>query len=103
MLTCLANDIGYDKVFSEQLRVKAEPGDVLVVLSGSGNSANVVNALEIGNQLGMITLAIVAFDGGQCKDLAKHPMHFPIHDMQVAEELQLIVGHIVMRRLYELG
>jgi len=103
VLTCLANDIGYDKVFSEQLRVKAESGDVLVVLSGSGNSANVVSALETGNQLGMITLAIVAFDGGRCKNLAKHPMHFPIHDMQVAEDLQLVVGHIVMRRLYELG
>jgi len=103
VLTCLANDIGYDKVFSEQLRVKAESSDVLVVLSGSGNSANVVSALKMGNQLGMITLAIVAFDGGRCKNLAKHPMHFPIHDMQVAEDLQLIVGHIVMRRLYELG
>jgi D-sedoheptulose 7-phosphate isomerase len=103
VLTCLANDIGYDKVFSEQLRVKAEPGDVLLVLSGSGNSPNVVNALEMGNQLGMVTLAILAFDGGRCKSLAKHPMHFPIHDMQVAEDLQLIVGHIVMRRLYELG
>lgn len=103
VLTCLANDVGYDKVFSEQLRVKAESGDVLVVLSGSGNSPNVVNALEMGNHLGMITLAIVAFDGGRCKDLARHPMHFPIHDMQVAEDLQLIVGHVVMRRLYELG
>lgn len=62
VLTCLANDIGYDKVFSEQLRVKAEPGDVLVVLSGSGNSPNVVNALEMGNSLGMTTLAILAYD-----------------------------------------
>ena len=103
VLTCLANDIGYDKVFSEQLRVKAEAGDVLVVLSGSGNSPNVVKALEMGNELGMITLAIVAYEGGRCKELAQHPMHFPIHDMQVAEDLQLIVGHMIMRQLYELG
>jgi len=103
VLTCLANDIGYDKVFSEQLRVKAEPGDVLVVLSGSGNSPNVVKALEMGNELGMVTLAIVAYEGGRCKDLAQHPMHFAIHDMQVAEDLQLIVGHMIMRQLYDLG
>jgi D-sedoheptulose 7-phosphate isomerase len=103
VLTCLANDIGYDKVFSEQLRVKAEAGDVLVVLSGSGNSPNVVKALEMGNELGMVTLAIVAYEGGRCKELAQHPMHFPIHDMQVAEDLQLIVGHMIMRQLYELG
>ena len=103
VLTCLANDIGYDKVFSEQLRVKAEAGDVLVVLSGSGNSPNVVKALEMGNELGMTTLAIVAYEGGRCKELAQHPMHFPIHDMQVAEDLQLIVGHMIMRQLYELG
>jgi D-sedoheptulose 7-phosphate isomerase len=103
VLTCLANDIGYDKVFSEQLRVKAEAGDVLVVLSGSGNSPNVVKALEMGNEIGMITLAIVAYEGGRCKELAQHPMHFPIHDMQVAEDLQLIVGHMIMRQLYELG
>jgi D-sedoheptulose 7-phosphate isomerase len=103
VLTCLANDIGYDKVFSEQLRVKAEPGDVLVVLSGSGNSPNVVRALEMGNELGMVTLAIVAYEGGRCKDLAQHPMHFAIHDMQVAEDLQLIVGHMIMRQLYDLG
>ncbi|MFZ9730939.1 MAG: SIS domain-containing protein [Ilumatobacteraceae bacterium] len=103
VLTCLANDIGYDKVFSEQLRVKAERGDVLVVLSGSGNSPNVVRALEMGNELGMVTLAIVAYEGGRCKDLAQHPMHFAIHDMQVAEDLQLIVGHMIMRQLYDLG
>ena len=103
VLTCLANDIGYDKVFSEQLRVKAEAGDVLVVLSGSGNSPNVVKALEMGNELGMVTLAIVAYEGGRCKELAQHPMHFPIHDMQVAEDLQLIVGHMIMRQLYDLG
>jgi len=99
VITCLANDVGYDAIYSEQLRVKAEAGDVLVVLSGSGNSSNVVRALEVGNQLGMETLAIVAFDGGRCKSLAKHVLHFPVHDMQVAEDLQLIVGHLVMRHL----
>ncbi|PLZ01925.1 phosphoheptose isomerase [Burkholderia sp. WAC0059] len=100
VLTCLANDIGYDQIYSEQLRVKAEAGDVLVVLSGSGNSANVVKALETGNRLGMTTFAILAFDGGRCKTLAHHPIHFAIDDMQIAEDLQLMIGHICMQWLY---
>jgi D-sedoheptulose 7-phosphate isomerase len=100
VLTCLANDIGYDQIYSEQLRVKAEAGDVLIVLSGSGNSANVVKALETGNRLGMATFAILAFDGGRCRTLAQHPIHFEIDDMQIAEDLQLMIGHICMRWLY---
>ena len=99
VLTCLANDIGYDQIYAEQLRVKANPGDVLIVLSGSGNSPNVVKALEVGNAIGMTTFAILAFSGGCCKELAQHPIHFEIDDMQIAEDLQLIVGHICMQWL----
>lgn len=99
VLTCLANDIGYDKIFSEQLRVKANPGDVLVAFSGSGNSPNVVAALEMGNSLGMETFAVLGYEGGRCKAIAQHPIHFAVDDMQVAEDLQLIVGHMVMQWL----
>ena len=99
VLTCLANDLGYDHIYGEQLRVKAKPGDVLVVLSGSGNSPNVVRALEVGNEIGMNTFAILAFSGGRCKELAKHPIHFAISDMQIAEDLQLMVGHMCMQWL----
>ena len=99
VLTCLANDLGYEEVYAEQLRVKADPGDVLLVFSGSGNSPNVVRALEIGNQLGMETFAILGFSGGKCKDIAKHPLHFAINDMQIAEDLQLIIGHMIMQWL----
>ena len=99
VLTCLANDIGYDQIYAEQLKVKAQPGDVLVVLSGSGNSPNVVKALEAGNNIGMKTFAILAFSGGRCKELAQHSMHFEIDDMQIAEDLQLVVGHICMKWL----
>jgi len=59
-----------------------------------------VKALEVGIPMAMMTLAIVAFDNGRCKGLVKYPMDFPIHVMQVAEDLQLIVGHIVMRHLH---
>ena len=100
VLTCLANDIGYDAIYAEQLRVKANAGDVLIVLSGSGNSPNVVKALEMGNSKGMTTFAVLGFSGGKCKTVAKYPIHFEIHDMQIAEDLQLIVGHICMQWLY---
>lgn len=100
VLTCLANDIGYDQIYSEQLRVKAQAGDVLIVLSGSGNSGNVVKALEMGNHIGMKTFAILGFDGGLCRALAQHAIHFPVDDMQIAEDMQLIIGHMCMQWLY---
>jgi len=103
VITRLANDIGYENIYSEQLRVKADTGDVLVVLSGSGNSANVVKALEIGNHLDMETFAVLGFTGGKCKEIAKHPIHFAIDDMQIAEDLQLVVFHMVMQWLCENG
>jgi D-sedoheptulose 7-phosphate isomerase len=99
VLTCLANDTGYDNIFAEQLKAKAEAGDLLLVLSGSGNSPNVVKALETGARLGMVTFAVLGFAGGRCKALAQHAIHFPVDDMQVAEDLQLIVGHICMQWL----
>jgi D-sedoheptulose 7-phosphate isomerase len=99
VLTCLANDLGYENVYAEQLRVKAERGDVLIVLSGSGESPNVVKALEAGADKGMITFAILGFSGGKCKALAQHPIHFPVDDMQIAEDLQMVIGHICMQWL----
>lgn len=98
-LTCLANDVGYDSIYAEQIRVKANTGDVLIVLSGSGNSPNVVKALETGNARGMHTFAILGYSGGLCKKLAQHPIHFDVDDMQIAEDLQLIVGHMCMQWL----
>ena len=101
VLTCLANDLGYEMIFSEQLNVKANKNDILIVLSGSGNSENVVKALEIGNKIGMKTFAILAYSGGRCKEIAQHPIHFNIDDMQIAEDLQLIVGHMCMQWLLD--
>jgi D-sedoheptulose 7-phosphate isomerase len=99
VITSIANDVGYETIFAEQIRVKGNPGDVLIVFSGSGNSANVVRALEMGNAKGLMTFAILGFSGGRCKEIAQHAIHFEVADMQVAEDLQLIVGHICMQWL----
>ena len=103
VITCLANDLGYENIYSEQLRVKANYGDVLVVFSGSGNSQNVIRALEMGNSLGMHTFAVLGYSGGACKSIAQQSLHFAIDDMQIAEDLQLIIGHMIMQHLYEQG
>ncbi len=99
VLTCLANDIGYENIFSEQLKVKANPDDILVILSGSGNSKNVINALETGNKMQLKTFAILGFDGGKCLSIAKNTVHFKINDMQISEDLQLITMHMIMQKL----
>jgi D-sedoheptulose 7-phosphate isomerase len=99
VMTCLANDVSYADVFSQQLEVLARPGDVLIVFSGSGNSANVVKALEKAHELGVTSFAILGFTGGKCLTLADHPIYFPVHDMQVSEDLQMMVGHMCMQWL----
>src|SRR5580693_101119 len=82
VLTCLANDLGYEQIYAQQLRVKADAGDVLIVLSGSGNSPNVIKALEVGAERDMTTFAILGYSGGRCKTLAQHAIHFAVDDMQ---------------------
>jgi D-sedoheptulose 7-phosphate isomerase len=100
VMTCLANDVGYEHIFSEQLAVQAQKGDLLIALSGSGNSGNIVRAIEQAKVMGVKSFAILGFTGGQCKQLADVPIHFPVDDMQIAEDLQLIVGHMLMQWLY---
>jgi len=99
IITCLANDTGYDNIYAHQLEVNAQSGDLLIVLSGSGNSSNVLRAIEAAKRLGLRSYAIVAFNGGRCKDKADQTVHFRINDMQVAEDVQMIVGHMCMQWL----
>lgn len=99
VMTCLANDLSYADVFAQQLEVHSQPGDVLIAFSGSGNSPNIVKALEKANSLGVVTFAVLGFTGGKSLSLAHHPIYFPVHDMQVAEDLQMMVGHMCMQWL----
>lgn len=99
VITCLSNDIGYENIFSHQLGVKADAGDILIVLSGSGNSPNILNALSVARELGMKSFAILGFSGGKAKTCADVAIHFPVDNMQISEDLQLIVGHMLMQHL----
>lgn len=100
VLTCLANDLSYERIFAEQLAVQGNAGDLLIALSGSGNSANVVNALQQAKTMNIKTCAILGYSGGRSRALADMAIHFPVDDMQISEDLQLIVGHMLMQWLY---
>jgi len=99
VLTCLGNDVGFENVFSNQLEALAESGDLLLVFSGSGNSPNILKLLEVARRLKVTTISFLGFDGGKAKPLSDHPLHFPIHDMQVVEDLHMIAAHLLMRHL----
>lgn len=101
VLTCLGNDIAYEDIFSQQLSALAEPGDVLLVFSGSGNSPNILKALTRARELGVTSFALLGYTGGRARELADHPIHFPVHDMQIAEDLQMMVGHMVTQWLLQ--
>lgn len=102
ILTCLANDEGYQEVFSAQLDVMANERDVLVVLSGSGNSPNILRALESAKARNMHSFAVLGFDGGKALGMCDTAIHFKTDDMQIAEDAQLILGHMIVQHLYAL-
>ena len=99
IITCLANDIGYENIFSEQIRVKGAKGDLLIVLSGSGNSKNVIKAIKEAKKNKLDTFAILGFDGGMYKKIVKNYIHYEVSDMQISEDLQMIVLNICIQEL----
>jgi phosphoheptose isomerase/fructose-1-phosphate kinase PfkB-like protein len=97
-LMAIANDISYDDIFVEQLKNFAKKDDLIIGISGSGNSANVVKALEYANSIGAKTIAICGYKGGKIKDLAHLAIHATINDMEVAEDIHhLVLNHCVKR------
>ena len=88
------------QVFSLQLAVLARKGDVLITFSGSGNSPNILKALEESKKIGMTSYAVLGFSGGKAKALADVPIHFAVDDMQIAEDAQMVIGHMIMQWLY---
>jgi D-sedoheptulose 7-phosphate isomerase len=100
VLTCLANDIGYEDIFSCQLELFAEPGDILLAFSGSGNSPNILRALDAAKALGVRSYAVLGYTGGKALALADVPIHVNVPDMQIAEDAQLVLGHMIVQYLH---
>ncbi len=98
-LLAYSNDVSYDVVFVEQLKNFLLPNDVVIGISGSGNSKNVVSAIEYANQNNAITIGITGYDGGMLKKNAKYSFNAAVNDMQVSEDLHMIWVHLMMKCL----
>ena len=94
-LTAVANDYSYDEVYSRLVKAKGKKGDVLVGISTSGNSGNVIKAFETANKLGMITIALTGETGGKMKDVCKYLINVPSKDTPRIQESHILIGHII--------
>ena len=97
ILTAIGNDFGYDEIFVRQLRALGKSGDVLIGISASGNSPNLLKAFEYASSIGISTIAITAFDGGRMKALANQGIHVPtdLREYGPAEDAHLVLDHLV--------
>jgi D-sedoheptulose 7-phosphate isomerase len=95
-----ANDEGFDRVFVEQLKNLGSPGDLLIAISGSGNSQNILRAVDWANQHGIETLGCTGFSGGKLKTMANHNLHVPLDDMGIVESIHLACFHWVIDDLH---
>jgi len=96
-LMAIANDISYDDVFSFQLKNKIKPTDVLIAISGSGNSKNIIKAVDYAREVGAKIIGISGYDGGKLKQLSDYNVHVDINDMQIAEDVHMTFVHMMMK------
>ena len=100
-LMAIANDIGYEEVFRFQLRNNLEENDVLVAISGSGNSHNVIRAVEYAKEHGCKIIGLTGCSGGKLKELSDISLHAPVNSMQVTEDIHMIFDHLMMSIFYK--
>lgn len=94
-MMAIANDIGYDFVFSKQLEGRLKKGDVIIAISGSGNSKNVIKAVEYAKENGNKIISLTGYNGGKLLQLADYSIHANINDMQIAEDVHMIMCHLM--------
>lgn len=100
-LMAVANDIGFEEVFRFQLRGVIEPDDIVIAISGSGNSKNVINAVEYAKSCGNKVIGLTGYSGGTLKELSDISLHVPINSMQVTEDIHMVFDHLMMSMLYQ--
>lgn len=100
-MTAQGNDEGYDSVFEQQLRTFAKPGDYVVAISGSGNSPNIISAIEWANNNGLTSIGITGYDGGKLRKMAHHCVHVNLDEMCTAESIHTIIFHYVILEMRE--
>lgn len=106
-IMALANDLSYDQIFVQQLAHYASPGDLAIAISGSGNSPNVLKAVDWANRHGLVTYGMSGYSGGKLKQMQKHGLHVALDDMAMVESLHMCVVHWLvddlMARVNNLG
>jgi D-sedoheptulose 7-phosphate isomerase len=100
-ITAQGNDEGYESVFEQQLRTFASEGDLLISISGSGNSPNIIKAVEWANNNGLTTVGITGFDGGKLRKISHHSVNVVLNDMCTSESIHSIIFHYVILGLRE--
>jgi len=98
-VSAYSNDTSYDDVFVEQMKNFIKPGDLVIGISGSGNSKNVIKAIEYAKSSGNTTVGITGYDGGKLRQIANHSVNANINDMQISEDIHMILGHLTMKVL----
>jgi len=99
LLMSYANDVSFQDVFVEQLKNLLSAGDLVIAISGSGNSENVIRAVRYANEHNAVTLGLCGYRGGRLRELARHVVWVDVDDMQLSEDVHAIFGHMVMQRL----
>jgi D-sedoheptulose 7-phosphate isomerase len=99
-ILAVGNDLGYEHIFSQQLMNYGTAGDLVIAISGSGNSPNVLTAVDWANRHGLTTFALTGFDGGKLKTMAHAGMHVPLHDMGMVESIHLALFHWVLNDVF---
>ncbi len=100
LLTAYANDLGYENVFSEQLKNLLNPGDVCIAISASGSSPNIIKAVEYSKSRGAKTISLVGFTGGKLKPLSDVDIYFETHNYGICEDAQLMFSHLSSQFLH---
>ena len=98
----IANDINYDEIFRFQLQGRLRPNDLVIGISGSGNSKNVVNALSYAKEQGVKTVALCGYNGGKMKEIADVSFHVRLNNIQIVEDMQMILNHLLMNVIQRL-
>ena len=98
-ISAFGNDEGYDRIFDQQLRTFARRADILVAISGSGNSPNILRAVTFARERGMATVGVTGFDGGALHTMVDVPLHVPLDDMCTAESVHSILFHYIVLEL----
>ena len=97
IVTAIANDIGYDDIFLLQLKGSLKKDDLIIAISGSGNSKNIIKAVEYAKEIGAEVIGLTGYSGGKLKELADYVMHVPVDDMQITEDIHMSFDHMMMR------